>query len=145
MNDLVEIEKLAKDHKPLKDTASPADLCFYWTMRSIYDCYRTKKLNTDEAKSAKNQAYAMHKQFTDSLKNALSAHAYREEATRKMCCIGSELHKAETLEQKYRRALKAISAVTGEMVTEQTEIRWLEQEETNEVIQRQSPKTENQT
>lgn len=126
MNDLVEMEKLAKDHKPIKDTASPADLCFYWTMRSVYDCYRQKRLSTDEAKTAKRQAYMMHERFTVTLKNALGANVYREEAIRNMNCVASELHKLDNLEDKYRRALKAITAVTGENVTENVEVKWLE-------------------
>lgn len=126
MNDLVEIEKLAKDHKPLKDTASPADLCFYWTMRSVYDCYRQKRLSTDEAKTAKRQAYMMHERFTVTLKNALGANAYREEAIRNTNCVASDLHKLDKLEDKYRRALKVITAVTGENVTENVEVKWLE-------------------
>ena len=120
MNGLVEIEKLAKDHKPLKDTASPADLCFYWTMRSVYDCYRLKRLSSEDAKTAKRQA------FTVTLKNALSANVYREEAIRNMSCVAAELHKADNLEDKYRRALKAITAVSGENVTESVEVKWLE-------------------
>ena len=128
MADLRALEILAKDHKSIKDPTSPADLCFYWTMRSIYDCYKTKKLNTEEAKFAKNQAYAMHKQFTDTLKNALSAHVYREEAIRAMNSVGADLHKAETLEQKYRIALKAISAVSGEKVTENVEVKAIEKQ-----------------
>lgn len=126
MNDLVEIEKLAKDHKALKDTASPADLCFYWTMRSVYDCYRLKRLSNDDAKTAKRQAYMMHERFAVTLKNALSANVYREEAIRNMNCVASELHKLDNLEDKYRRALKAITAVTGESVTENVEVKWLE-------------------
>lgn len=126
MNDLVEIEKLAKDHKPINDTANPADLCFYWTMRSVYDCYRLKRLSNDDAKTAKRQAYMMHERFTVTLKNALSANIYREEAIRNMSCVASELHKADNLEDKYRRALKAITAVSGENVTESVEVKWLE-------------------
>lgn len=126
MNDLVEIEKLAKDHKPLKDTASQADLCFYWTMRSVYDCYRLKRLSNEDAKTAKRQAYMMHERFTVTLKNALSANVYREEAIRNMSCVASELHKADNIEDKYRRALKAITAVSGENVTESVEVKWLE-------------------
>jgi len=126
MNDLVEMEKLAKDHKPIKDTASPADLCFYWTMRSVYDCYRQKRLSTDEAKTAKRQAYMMHERFTVTLKNALGANVYREEAIRNMNCVASDLHKLDNLEDKYRRALKAITAVSGENVTENVEVKWLE-------------------
>lgn len=126
MNDLVEIEKLAKDHKPLKETSSPADLCFYWTMRSVYDCYRLKRLSNEDAKTAKRQAYMMYERFTVTLKNALSANVYREEAIRNMNCVASELHKADNLEDKYRRALKAITAVSGENVTESVEVKWLE-------------------
>lgn len=126
MNDLVEIEKLAKDHKVLKDTSSPADLCFYWTMRSVYDCYRLKRLSNEDAKTAKRQAYMMHERFTVTLKNALSANVYREEAIRNMSCVASELHKADNLEDKYRMALKAITAVSGENVTESVEVKWLE-------------------
>lgn len=126
MNDLIEIEKLAKDHKPLKETSSPADLCFYWTMRSVYDCYRLKRLSNEDAKTAKRQAYMMHERFTVTLKNALSANIYREEAIRNMSCVASELHKADNLEDKYRRALKAITAVSGENVTEIVEVKWLE-------------------
>lgn len=126
MNDLIEIEKLAKDHKPIKETSSPADLCFYWTMRSVYDCYRLKRLSNEDAKTAKRQAYMMYERFTVTLKNALSANVYREEAIRNMSCVASELHKADNLEDKYRRALKAITAVSGENVTESVEVKWLE-------------------
>lgn len=126
MNDLIEIEKLARDHKPIKETSSPADLCFYWTMRSVYDCYRLKHLSNEDAKTAKRQAYMMHERFTVTLKNALSANIYREEAIRNMSCVASELHKADNLEDKYRRALKAITAVSGENVTESVEVKWLE-------------------
>lgn len=126
MEDLLDLEKLAKDHKPLKDTANPADLCFYWTMRYVYDCYRLKRLNNDEAKTAKRQAYMMHERFTVTLKNALGANVYREEAIRNMNCVASELHKLDNLEDKYRRSLKAITAVTGESVTENVEVKWLE-------------------
>lgn len=126
MEDLIDLEKLAKDHKPIKDTSSPADLCFYWTMRSVYDCYRLKRLSNEDAKTAKRQAYMMHERFTVTLKNALSANVYREEAIRNMSCVASELHKTDNLEDKYRRVLKAITAVSGENVTESVEVKWLE-------------------
>lgn len=126
MEDLLDLEKLARDHKPIKETSSPADLCFYWTMRSVYDCYRLKRLSNEDAKTAKRQAYMMYERFTVTLKNALSANVYREEAIRNMNCVASELHKADNLEDKYRRALKAITAVSGENVTESVEVKWLE-------------------
>ena len=126
MSDLTELEKQAMNHKPCDDSANAADLCYYWTMRSVYDSLRVKKLSKDEAKDAKRKAISLHKDFTDYLSRAFGAYKYREDATRALSCVGAELHKADDLESKYRIALKAISAVTGEKVTENTEVRWIE-------------------
>lgn len=126
MNSLDDIEKLAKDHKPVPEAFSPADLCFYWTMRGIYDSFRSKKLNRDEAKAAKGQAQIMHGTFSMTLDGALNACREREKAIKAVGSLRTELHKAKTLDEKYRIALKAISAMTGETVTEKMEVKWIE-------------------
>ena len=123
---LVDIEKLAKDHKPCPDNASSADQCYYWTMRNVYDGYRAKKMSLDEAKTAKRQAEAQHTLFAKALENAFEACRFREDAVRKLGCIRTELHRTTDIENKYRIALKAITAMTGENVTEYTEVEWIE-------------------
>lgn len=129
MNSLDEIEKLARDHKPVPEASSPADLCFYWTMRGVYDSFRSKKLNRDEAKAAKGQAQIMHGTFSMALDGALNACREREKAIKVVGSLRTELHKAKTLDEKYRIALKAISAMTCETVTEKMEVKWLESNE----------------
>ena len=123
---LIDLEKLAKDHKPCPETANPADLCYYWTMRSIYDGYRARKVSADEAKTAKRQAAAQHSFFSKSLENAFEACRFREDAVRKLGGFRTEIRKASDIENKYRIALKAITAMTGENVTENTEVKWIE-------------------
>lgn len=126
MVDLSDIEKLAKDHKQCPETANPADLCYYWTMRNVYDGYRAKKVSVDDAKAAKRQAIIQHEQFSVVLSNALIVHKSREAAIHKIGDLRTALHSAGDLDSKYRIALKAITAMTGENVTEKMEAKWLE-------------------
>lgn len=67
-----------------------------------------------------------HERFALALHNALESHKYRESAVRCIGSIRTDLHKADTIEEKYMIALKVISALTGETVTEKTELRWIE-------------------
>ena len=123
-----ELELMARDHKQYPETTSLPDQCYYWTMRSIYDCYRAKKASVDEARAAKRQAVIQYARFSDALGIAEKSNAEREKNIRHIGSLRGDLHKAETLAEKYRIALKAISAMTGESVTEKVEIEWMEKE-----------------
>ncbi len=125
MDDLKDLEVRAKDHKSCPDSANPAEVCFYWTMRSVYDSLSAKRISRDDAKHAKQMALSVHSTLSDKLKNALQAHKEREAAILAIGSLRSSLHKADTIEEKYAIALKALSAVTGETLTEQMELEWI--------------------
>lgn len=126
MEDLKDLERAAKDHKEAPEHASPADLCYYWTMRGVYDSLRAKILTKDDAKTAKRQAVAAHEQFAAALGNAMEAHKERERAIKVIGSTRTALHSEKTLERKYRIALHGLSAVSGESITEKMEVKWLE-------------------
>lgn len=126
MADLKDLERAAKDHKEAPEHASPADLCYYWTMRGVYDSLRAKILTKDDAKTAKRQAVAAHEQFAAALRNAMETHKERERAIKVIGSTRTALHSEKTLEGKYRIALHGLSAVSGESITEKMEVKWLE-------------------
>lgn len=129
MEDLKGLERAAKDHKEAPERASPADLCYYWTMRGVYDSLRAKILTKDDARTAKCQAVAAYEQFATVLRNAMEAHKERERAIKVIGSTRAALHSEKTLEGKYRIALHGLSAVSGESITENVEVKWLESNE----------------
>lgn len=114
MEDLLDLEKLAKDHKPIKETTNPADLCYYWTIRNIYDAVRAKKLTVDEAKKAKAQAIRQHGEFSDAYNKYFDTVREWNENIRKTDGLRADLAKSESVSDALMIAVEIIKAMTGD-------------------------------
>lgn len=122
MEDLLDLEKLAKDHKPIKETTNPVDLCYYWTIRNIYDAVRAKKLTVDEAKKAKAQAIRQHGEFSDAYSKYFGTVREWNENIRKTDGLRADLAKSESVFDALMIAAEIIKAMTGD-VTVISEVR----------------------
>lgn len=115
MEDLLDIEKLAKGHNPIKETASHADLCYYWTIRNIYDAVRAKKLTIDEAKKAKEQAIRQHGEFSDAYSKYFGTVREWNENIRKTDGLRADLAKSESVTDALMISAEIIKAMTGDV------------------------------
>lgn len=117
-----DLEKLAREHKPCPDGANPVDLCYYWTIRNIYDAVRAKKLTVDEAKKAKAQAIRHHGEFSDAYSKYFGTVREWNENIRKTDGLRADLAKSESVFDALMIAAEIIKAMTGD-VTVISEVR----------------------
>lgn len=117
-----DLEKLAREHKPCPDGANPADLCYYWTIRNIYDAVRAKKLTVDEAKKAKAQAIRQHGEFSDAYNKYFDTVREWNDNIRKTDGLRADLSKSESVSDALMIAAEIIKAMTGD-VTVVSEVR----------------------
>ena len=109
-----ELEKLAREHKPCPDGANPADVCYYWTIRNVYDAVRAKKLTIDEAKKAKAQAIRQHGEFGDAYSKYFDTVREWNENIRKTDILRADLAKSESVFDALSIAAEIIKATTGD-------------------------------
>ena len=117
-----ELEKLARDHKQCPNGANPADVCYYWTIRNIYDAVRAKKLTIDEAKNAKAQAIRQHGEFSDAYNKYFGTVREWNENIRKTDGLRADLAKSESVSDVLMITAEIIRAMTGD-VTVISEVR----------------------
>ena len=109
-----EIEKLAKEHKPCLESANPADVCYYWTIRNIYDAVRAKKLTIEEAKKAKAQAIRQHGEFSGAYSKYFGTVKEWNDSIRKTDGLRADLAKSESISAALMIAAEIIKATTGD-------------------------------
>lgn len=121
-----EIEKLARDKKPLPQYSTLPDACYYQTIRGLWDGVRSGRISKDEAHAEKKRILRQYAEFRAAYENCCAVYRAQQDSIRRIGTLRTELHRAESTEDKLRIALRCISIMTGENVTEKMEIEKLE-------------------
>lgn len=123
-----EIEKLARDKKSLPQYSTLPDACYYQTIRSLWDGVRSGRICKEEAHAEKKRLLRQYAEYKASYEKCCAAYKEQQERIRRIGTLRTDLHRAESTEDKLRIAFRCISLMTGENVTEKMEIERLEEE-----------------
>jgi hypothetical protein len=124
---LEEIERLARDNKPLPEFTTLPDVCLYETLSALWATYRNDKLDKDTAHSRKMRIIRRYKEFAAAYDTCCAVYRERQDNIRALGTLRTDIHREEDLTARLRLCIRAISAMTGDKVFEKTELDRLEE------------------
>ncbi len=113
-----EIERRAMNGWDLPEDASLPERCYYWTMWGLWQQYRAGDISRDTAAKEKRKALRLFRESDALQKNCLAAYERQQSNIRCIGTLRTELIRAGTAEDKLSIALRMLSLMTGEDVTE---------------------------
>lgn len=109
-----EIERMARDRKPMPTPSKLHEQCYYWTMTGIWAELRSKRIDAHAAGEAKRHALRAFAEFAAAYDVYCEYYAKRLEAVRRIGNARTRILQAETDSEKLRIALEALSVATGD-------------------------------
>lgn len=109
-----DIERMARDRKPLPTPAKLHEQCYYWTMSGIWSELRGKRMDAHAAAEAKRSALRAFAEFSAAYEVYCAYYRKQQEAIRKIKTARTDILRAETTDEKLRLALEALAAATGD-------------------------------
>lgn len=124
---LEEIERLARDNKPLPEFTNLPDACLYETLSALWATYRNGKIDKDTAHGRKMRIIRRYKEFTAAYDICCAACREQQNNIRKLGALRTEIHREEDQAARLRLCIRAIAVMTGDKVFEKTELERLEE------------------
>lgn len=121
-----EIERLARDGRPLPQYTTLPDACYYETIRALWDAVRSGRITKEEAHDRKRRMLRQYAEYRAGYDNACSMYRRQQEQIRRSERLRILIAKAESTEEKLRYSLQLIALLTGDAVLEQAEINRME-------------------
>lgn len=110
--------RASKGEDPPKNCGDEEKACWY-AMQGLYAMYYAKKISREEAKERKKEIAACYRNLTTDRTRYFASCVQYMENIRQASKYKYELVKATTIEQALDLALKTITAMIGEGMTEQ--------------------------
>lgn len=122
-----EIERLARDGKPLPEFTPLPDACYYDAMRMLWERYK-KGLDKEQAHAEKMQIRRRYAEFKACYDHACAVYREQQENIRKLGDLRTKITREEDERERLRLCIQAIALMTGDRVFERVELRRLEHE-----------------
>jgi hypothetical protein len=121
-----EIEKLARDGKPLPEFTTLPDACYYDAMQMLWERVR-KGLHREQAHAEKMKIRRKYAEFKACYDNACAVYREQQNNIRHIGDLRTRITREPDERERLRLAIRAIGAMTGDVVFEKTQIKRLEE------------------
>ena len=122
-----EIERLARDKKPLPQYTTLPDECYYEAITSLWEKYRAGNIDRAEAHRRKMRLMRRHAEFKACYERCCAVYREQQDNIRNIGTYRTAIGRAEDVRERLRLAILAISAMTGDRVFEKYELKRLEE------------------
>lgn len=123
-----EMERLARDGKPLPEFTPLPDACYYRAMQMLWERFR-KGLGKEQAHAEKMRIRRRYAEFKACYDNACAVYREQQENIRHIGDLRTRIVREPDERERLRLAIRAIGAMTGDTVFVRTELRRLESDE----------------
>ena len=113
---LDEIERLARDSKPLPEFTNLPDACLYETLSALWATYRNGKIDKDTAHSRKMRIIRRYKEFAAAYDTCCAAYREQQDNIRAIGTLRTEIARELDERERLRLCIRAISVMTGDRV-----------------------------
>lgn len=124
---LEEIERLARDNKPLPEFTALPDACYYDAMRMLWERYK-KGLDREQAHAEKMKIHRRYAEFKACYDHVCAVYREQQENIRKLGDLRTRIAREPDARERLRLCIQAIALMTGDRVFERVELRRLEHE-----------------
>lgn len=124
-----EIEKLARDRKPLPEFVTLPDACYYEAVTALWETYRLGKLSKDDAHARKMQLIRRYHEFKASYENCCTVYRQQQDNIRKIGTLRTDIAREPDERERLRLCIQVIAAMTGDQVFMKTELVRLEEDQ----------------
>lgn len=123
---LEEIERLARDNKPLPEFTNLPDACLYESLSALWSNYRNGKIDKDTAHSSKMRIIRRYKEFTAAYDTFCAVYREQQDNIRKIGTLRTEIAREPDERERLRLCIQAIAVMTGDKVFLKTELERME-------------------
>lgn len=123
---LEEIERLARDNKPLPEFTNLPDACLYETLSALWATYRNGKIDKDTAHNRKMRIIRRYKEFAAVYDTCCAVYREQQDNIRKLGTLRTEIAREPDERERLRLCIQAIAVMTGDTVFRKTELERLE-------------------
>lgn len=123
---LEEIERLARDNKPLPEFTNLPDTCLYETLSALWATYRNGKIDKDTAHSRKMRIIRRYKEFAAAYDTCCAVYREQQDNIRALGTLRTEIAREPDERERLRLCIQAIAVMTGDRVFQKTELERLE-------------------
>ena len=124
-----EIERLARDNKPLPEFTNLTDACLYETLSALWATYRNGKIDKDTAHCRKMRIIRRDKEFTAAYDTYCAVYREQQDNIRALGTLRTEIARESDERERLRLCIRAIAVMTGDRVFQKTELERLEGKE----------------
>lgn len=125
---LEEIERLARDNKPLPEFTNLPDACLYETLSALWATYRNGKIDKDSAHSRKMRIIRRYKEFAAAYDTCCAVYREQQDNIRKLGTLRTEIAREPDERERLRLCIQAIAVMSGDKVFQKVELERLEEE-----------------
>ena len=123
---LEEIERLARDNKPLPEFTTLPDACLYETLSALWATYRNGKIGKDDAHARKMRIIRRYKEFTAAYDTCCAVYREQQDNIRKIGTLRTEIAREPDERERLRLCIQAIAVMSGDKVFLKTELERME-------------------
>ena len=123
---LEEIERLARDNKPLPEFTNLPDACLYETLSALWTTYRNGKIDKDTAHGRKMRIIRRYKEFAAAYDTCCAVYREQQDNIRALGTLRTEITREPDERERLRLCIQAIGVMTGDKVFQKTESERLE-------------------
>ena len=127
-----EIEKLARDRKPLPEFVTLPDACYYESITALWENYRLGKISKETAHERKMRLIRRYHEFRAAYENCCAVYREQQENIRKLGALRTEITREPDEQERLRLCIQAVAAMTGDQVFRRTELERLEEKKNHE-------------
>ena len=113
---LEEIERLARDNKPLPEFVTLPDACLYETLSALWATYRNGKIDKDTAHSRKMRIIRKYREFSAAYDAYCAFFREQQDNIRKIGTLRTEIARESDERERLRLCIQAIGVMTGDRV-----------------------------
>ncbi len=129
---LEEIERLARDNKPLPEFTNLPDACLYETLSALWATYRNGKIDKNTAHSRKMRIIRRYKEFTAAYDTCCAVYREQQDNIRKIGGLRTDIAHEQDERERLRLCIQMIAVMTGDRVFLKTELERLEEKQNEE-------------
>lgn len=115
-----EIERLARDGKPLPQYAPLPDVCYYEAMAALWERFRSGRTGKEQAHADKMRIRRRYAEFKACYDNACEVYRQQQENIRRSEALRIAIAKEPDGHEKLRLCLRLIGVLTGDRIFEKT-------------------------
>lgn len=122
-----QIEKLARDRKPLPDFTTLPDACYYESLTALWENFRLGKVSRDDAHKRKMRLIRRYQEFKAAYENCCAVYREQQDNIRKIGGLRTDIAHEQDERERLRLCIRAIAVMTGDRVFLKTELERLEE------------------